>query len=113
MVVSSFLKAAEKFEIQAYKRPKNPKELRKTHVAFTGSPQKHPYDDHRVILVSDPCSSNTIYCEFMKKNISYIEELPNVVSLDGDTMLMVRIWVKKGSIAVRSSAFVVEDTMPF
>jgi len=26
---------------------------------------------------------------------------------------MVRIWVKKGSIAVRSSAFVVEDTMPF
>jgi hypothetical protein len=26
--------------------------------------------------------------------------------------LMVRIWVKKGSIAVRSSAFVVEDTRP-
>ena len=113
MVVSNFLKAAEKFEIQAYKRPKNPKELRKTHVAFTGSPQKHPYDGLRVILVLDPCSSNTIYCEFMKKNISYIEELPNVVSLDGDTVLMVRIWVKKGSIAVRSSAFVVEDTMWF
>jgi hypothetical protein len=34
MVVSNFLKAAEKFEIQANKRPKNPKELRKTHVAL-------------------------------------------------------------------------------
>jgi inorganic pyrophosphatase len=111
MVISNFLKTAEKFEIQAYKRPKNHKELRKTHVAFSGSPQKHPFDSYRVILVTDPYSTNTMYYEFMKKDISYVEELPNLVGLDGDTVLMVRIWVKKRSIAVRSSAFIVDDTM--
>lgn len=111
MVISNFLKTAEKFEIQAYKRPKNHKELRKTHVAFSGSPQKHPFDAYRVILVTDPYSTNTMYYEFMKKDISYVEELPNLVGIEGDAVLMVRIWVKKRSIAVRSSAFIVGDTM--
>jgi inorganic pyrophosphatase len=111
MVISNFLKTAEKFEIQAYKRPKNHKELRKSHVAFSGSPQKHPFDAYRVILVMDPYSTNTIYYEFMKKDIAFVEELPNLVGPDGDAVLMVRIWVKKRSIAVRSSAFIVDDTM--
>ena len=85
--------------------------MRKTHVAFSGSPQKHPFDSNRVILVADPYSTNTTYYEFMKKDISYVEELPNIVGLDGDAALMVRIWVKKRSIAVHSSAFIVDDTM--
>ena len=104
-------KAFEKFEIQAYRRkPKDLKLLRQTHVAFSGSPQKHPYDPHRVVLISDPYSTSTVYYEFLKSDISYIEELPNVVNVDGETVMMVRVWVKKKSIAVRSSAFIVADT---
>ena len=104
-------KAFEKFEIQAYRRkPKDLKLLKRTHVAFTGSPQKHPYDPQRVVLMSDPYSTGTIYYEFLKNDISYIEELPSMVNVDGETVMIVRVWVKKQSIAVRSSAFIVEDT---
>ena len=104
-------KAFEKFEIQKYyRKPKDLKLLKQTHVAFTGSPQKHPYDAQRVVLISDPYSTNTIYYEFMKNDISYIEELPSVVNVDGETVMAVRLWVKKQSIAVRSSAFIVADT---
>ena len=110
MTPTHLQKVAEKFEIQAYKRPRDIKELRKTHVPFTGSPQKHPHDRNRVILISDPYSTYTSFFEFLKKDISYIEELPNLVNLEGDAILMVRIWVKKRSIAVRSTAFMVEDT---
>jgi inorganic pyrophosphatase len=110
MMIAQVPKTIEKLEIQAYKRPKDPKQLRKTHVAFTGSPRKHPYDPNRVILVADPYSSTTTYYEFMKNDITYLEELPNLTNVDGDTVLMVRIWVKKRSIALRSSAFIVEDT---
>ena len=109
MPMTHFPKAAEKFEIQLYKRPKNLQALKEAHVAFSGSPQKHPYDRSRVILISDPYSTSTTYYEFMKKDITYVEELPNLVNLDGDTVMMVRVWVKKGSIAVHSGAFVVED----
>ena len=110
MPISQFPQAAEKFEIQAYKRPKNLKELLKSHVAFTGSPRKHPFDPERIILVADPYSNNAFYYEFHKSDISYLEEQPNLVNGGGQTVLMARIWVKKNSIGVRSARFIVGDT---
>ncbi len=110
MLINSSLQKAEKFEIQAYKKPKDLKKLKDTHVAFSGSPQKHPYDSDKIILVSDPFSSNTFYFEFNKDDISYVEELPNLVNVDGEVMTLARIWVKKMSVGVRCTPFLVEDT---
>ena len=110
MTSESYPQEAVKFHIQAYQKPKNVQALKKTHVSFSGSPKKHPYDRDKVILVSDPFSTHTLYYEFNKDDISYLEELPNLVNLDGETIMMVRIWVKKMSIGIRSSPFVVEDT---
>ena len=103
-------KKNHKFEIQAYKRPQNIKDLLKTHVPFSGAPQRHPYDPERVILVSDPFSTNTFYYEFEAEDVSYVEDLPSLVDVEGKAISMVRIWVKKKSVAVRCSPFVVEDT---
>ncbi len=100
----------EKFEIQAYKKPSDLGRLKKTHVPFTGSPGKHPYAPDKAILVVDPCSTNTFYYEFEKEDISYAEELPNMVNLEGEALIMARIWVKKRSIAMRCSPFIVDDT---
>jgi len=105
-----FLQKAEKFEIQTYKRPKNFKSLKKSHVAFTGSPQKHPDDSEKVILVSDPFSTSTFYFEFKKDDVTYVEELSNLVNLEGETVPMARIWIKKMSVGVRCTPFLVEDT---
>lgn len=110
MLINSSLQKAAKFEIQAYERPKDLKKLKNTHVAFSGSPQKHPYDSEKIILVSDPFSSNTFYFEFNKDDISYVEELPNLVNVDGEVMTLARIWVKKMSVGVRCTPFLVEDT---
>jgi inorganic pyrophosphatase len=104
------LQKSSRLEIKAFQKPKDIKTIAKTHIPFSGSPQKHPYDSSRIILVSDPYSPNTFYIEFKTRDIVYIEELPNVVTLDGETITMARIWVKKSSIAVRCTPFVVEDT---
>jgi len=111
MTVSSVPLKAAKLEIQAYKRPKNLKALSKTHVAFTGSPQIHRYDPAKIILVTDPFSTNTFYFEFDKGDISYAEELPNLVNFDGEIITMARIWVEKRSIAIHCTPFLVGDTM--
>ena len=42
-----------KFELQAYEKPSDLIHFRKTHVPYTGSPHKHPYDSGKVILVPD------------------------------------------------------------
>ena len=110
MATESYLQKAPKFQIQAYKKPKDLNIMRKTHVSFSGSPQKHPYDAQRVILVADPFSTDNLYYEFKKDDISYVEELPNIGSQEGETIPMVRVWVKKMSIGIRCSPFIVEDT---
>ena len=100
---------AIKFEIQAYRQPKDRKILRRTHVAYSGSPQRHPYDAHKIILVADPYSSHNVFYEFYKDDIDYVEELPSIVNMDGETIFMVRAWIKKMSIGIRCSPFIVED----
>lgn len=111
MPLTSFPQAVIQFEIQVYQRPKDEKRLRDTHVTFSGAPQQHPYNPRKIILVVDPYSTNTFYYEFYTADISYVEELANIVNIDGEVIPMARLWVKKKSIAIRSTPFVVADTM--
>jgi inorganic pyrophosphatase len=110
MTITTFLQQAKKFEIQTYKKkPGNLAELKKTHVPFAGSPLRHPDDSEKIFLVADPYSTNTFYYEFKVADISYMEEIPNIVNIEGETVPMVRIWVKKRCIGVRCLPFVVDD----
>lgn len=99
----------KKFEIQTYQPPRDARKLCDTHVPFTGSPRKHPADPERVILVSDPYGDASSCYEFLARDIAYAEELPNIVDVDGNTVPMARIWVRKGCIGKRCSLFVVAD----
>jgi hypothetical protein len=110
MIAPNFPQEIKRFEIEAYKRPKSWKELRKTHVSFSGSPLKHPYNAKKIILVVDPYSSNTSYYEFRNQDVTFVEELPSIVDMDGKTVTMVRIWVKKMSVGMSCSLFLVGDT---
>ncbi|MDH3390251.1 MAG: inorganic pyrophosphatase Ppa [Desulfobulbaceae bacterium] len=110
MPIKHFPEEHDKFELQAYKKPKSLKLLKQTHIAFTGSPRKHPYDPDRVILITDPYSKITSYYEFKTADVSYVEELVNLVNMDGETAPMAIIWVKKKSIGARASLFIVDDT---
>ncbi len=109
MTVTDILAQKEKFEIQAYGKSQNIKELRKHYIPFSGSPRKHPHDPNHVILVADPYSSASVYYEFHATDIAHVEELPHIVNPDGEAVNMVRIWVKKGSIGLRCTPFWVED----
>ncbi len=110
MVLRNFPEAVKKFAIQAYQKPDNEKDLRQTHISFSGTPQKHPCDPDKVVLVVDPYSSNISYFEFLTRDISFVEELTNIVDAAGDVIPLMRIWVRKDSIGVRSTPFVVADT---
>ena len=105
--IKKILKKTVKFEIEAYKKFPD---VTVNHVAFTGSPQKHPLDKNKVILIVDPFSTQTFYYEFNTADVEGIEELPSLVTMEGESVNMVRLWVRKGSIGVKSVPFVVEDT---
>lgn len=111
MPLRDLLQAGCRFELESYQKPQQGKRLRASHVAFSGSPYNHPYDTTKVILVSDPFSTNTSYYEFRSADIAFIEELPSLVDMDGQVLLFVRIWVKKHCRALRCTLFIVEDVL--
>ena len=108
MPITKFLQEARQFEILTLHRSHRRADLRDTHVPFSGSPHRHPFANDKFILVVDPYSS-TLYYEFNTDDIDFVEELPSIVNLEGDTMTMVLIWVKKKSLALRCSPFVVDS----
>jgi inorganic pyrophosphatase len=108
MTIEKLLEQTKKFEVDAYKRQPD---FITSHISFTGTPEKHPYDADRIILIPDPLSANISYYEFATANIEGVEELTSLVTIDGKSIRVIRIWVKKGSIGVRSTPFIVEDTM--
>jgi hypothetical protein len=97
MSIINFLELKEKLEIQKYVKPENLD--KKNNISFSGSPRKHPYERTRIILIADPFSENTFFYEFNIENITFAEEFPNISNLKGDSVSMVRIWVRKKSIA--------------
>ena len=110
MSVDHFLTRAAKLEIQEYRRPQNLDSLRKSHVPFSGAPRRHPQDAHKIILIPDPYSTHLTYFEFFADDVTFAEELPNIVTMEGETVPMARIWVKKSSMGLRCDPFLVADT---
>ena len=110
MPITKLLDNAKEFEIQTYRKPEDFEQLNLTHVSFSGTPLHHPYDSEKVILLADPFSSNTLYYEFFTNDISFAEQLQNIVHPEGQTLTIVRIWVKKMSVGLRCTPFIVEDT---
>ena len=110
MTLTNVLQKAEKFELQAYRRPADRRRIAETHVAYTGSPFTHPHNRDKVILVADPFSQNTFYYEFNTDDIAIAEDLPSMVNQDDESVTMVRLWVKKGALALRCTPFRVDDT---
>lgn len=109
MPMIKILQEAKKFEIQPYKRPKDITDLKAENVPFSGSPLRHPYDSAKIILIADPYGNNTFYYEFKTEDISFVEELPSLVSMEGENINMARVWIKKRQVGVRCTPFVVED----
>lgn len=78
------------------------------HIAFVGTPKKHQYDKSKIILLSDPFSDKKIFYEFSIDTIDLVEELGTISSQDGKNALQIRIWVKKGTIALKYEPFIIE-----
>ena len=110
MPIRHLLAAVTRRELQRYDSNVSREELYANFVSFTGAPRKHPYDPDRLLLVTDPFSQHTSFYEFDTGDIAYAEEINTLVAPEGETVTMVRIWLRKGCIGVLCSPFVVADT---
>lgn len=79
----------------------------KEYHSFEGSPKRHPTNENILILILNPFDEDKMFYEFYLESISAIEEIGTVTSENNNSAYLVRIWVKKGTVAVRSETFIV------
>ena len=82
-------------------------DLKQDHEVFEGSPKRHPNNENIIILVQNPFDEKKIFYEFYIDTISSIEEIGTLSSDDGKNAYMIRLWVKKQSLAIKSETFIV------
>ena len=83
--------------------------LRDLAVLFTGA-MRASGQPNKLLLLNDPASAQSFFYEFRAEDVLYVEESPNLVQPDGSMIPVVRLWVKKGALALRVEPFVVADT---
>jgi hypothetical protein len=79
-------------------------------VSFTGSPIQHPNEIEKFILICDPLSDHTDFIEFYKTDLIYVEELPSISTKNGENIVISKIWIKAGSLALKFEPFIVTKT---
>ncbi len=104
-----FLKETKKLELVKFERAIDETLLKEAYLPFSGSLRQHPYDIDKVILLSEPHGNNITYYEFKNEDIGFVKKQANIVNLDGEDIAMVMIWIKKSSIGIRCTPFLVES----
>lgn len=88
-------------------------EIRKNALAFIGALRKHPYDTDKLLLITDPFSSDTEFYEFRIADVVCYEEQPGIATDSGENLFMVKIWVQKGSFGIQYHPFEVADQLRY
>lgn len=106
MGLKKYLENQPYFTIDLYNKREHIKE---DCVPFEGSPRQHPYDHDKLILVTEPFSPQATIYEFKMTDIEAVEDLASMGTAEGDTISMVRLWVRKHSFGLRMEPFQVHD----
>lgn len=105
MSATIYLEAARLYEVIPTRRRGRIEEG----VAFSGTPRRHPYDSGKVLLVPDhwnePSRRAGTLLEFRIEDILQVDDLPSPVSVNGEGLPMVRLWVRRGAMAVELHPF--------
>ena len=78
-------------------------------IPFSGYPRQHPHDKTSLILVCDPLEKHPVILEFKMEDVLFVEETHQAVTESGEGILMVKLWIRKGSHAMILEPFEVTD----
>jgi hypothetical protein len=110
MSITKYLETQPLYNISKYK---SKVDYANCAVSFTGSARKHPYDQEKLLLISDPFSSHTVFYEFRIHDIVHYDDLPGIATDNGENLLMVKLWINKGSLGLKYEPFEVNDPLRF
>ena len=85
----------------------------KDSVPFTGFPQQHPAEKHKLILIYDPLGASPRIMEFKFDDILHAEEVHSAVTESGEGVPLIKLWIRKGAQGIILEPFEVQDPIRF
>lgn len=85
-------------------------------VAFVGTLRKHPYDADKCLLLSGRQEKLSWLeegqlIEFRISDVLGADEMPTIVDATGSTRALLRLWVRRGALAIRYDPFEVDERL--
>ena len=96
------MKKAFFFEVQLSLKPRE--DLKNQALSFSGSLRQH-YNPNMVLLLTHPLERSGKIYEFRLEDILYAQDLPSISRPNGVTVEQTRLWVRRGSPAMRMQPF--------
>lgn len=111
MSITEYIESAPLFDMVRYRN-----QAAMDAVAFVGTLRKHPYDQEKCLLLTAAKQAprgiaEGSIIEFRIADVLAADELPLSVDEEGSARSLVRIWVKRGALALRYEPFEVGDSM--
>ncbi|MCX7026975.1 MAG: hypothetical protein NT061_05690 [Spirochaetes bacterium] len=83
-------------------------------IGFVGTLRKHPYDAGKCLLLSGrqeklPWIEEGQIIEFRISDVFGADEMPAIVDTTGSTRTLIRLWVRRGALALRYEPFEVGE----
>lgn len=104
--VIKLLSEGRQMEIEQFS---DTEKLHKEAIPYVGCPRKNEAEPSKIYLNPSPFMNHSSLLEFKIEDIIFIEDFETVSSADGLPTPLVKIWVKKGSIALKLDYFVVQE----
>ncbi len=102
MSVQNYLETTPLHEITRYAAQSN---YERDGILFTGTARKHPYDRQKLLLIPQPFATPHILYEFRLSDILHAENRSNLVMVNGESLPMIDLWVRKGSTGIVMHSF--------
>jgi hypothetical protein len=109
MSISEYLESSPFHDIVRYKE-----HTALDAISFIGTLRKHPYDNEKCLILTAKQEKLTwldegVIIEFRISDVLAADGLPSLVDEMGTTRPTVRVWVRRGAIALRYEPFEVGD----
>jgi hypothetical protein len=82
-------------------------------ISFSGHPRKHPVEKNKLLLIIDPMGENPSMVEFSLNDILYIEDLHALITESGESLRLVKLWIRKGARGIILEPFEVDEPIIF
>ncbi|MBF0238748.1 MAG: inorganic pyrophosphatase Ppa [SAR324 cluster bacterium] len=97
------------YAMQSHQRFRKSEDLEVDAIPFSGA-LRHHYNPNMVLLLTHPWDRDGVVFEFRQEDIIFAEELSSQTRPDGVTVEMAKLWLKKGSIAMKMQPVRVGDS---